>query len=51
MVSLCRHINKNDVDWQGLQNVFRQQYSKRGNTRKQLFHAWRSFSFMKILKQ
>ena len=34
-----------DVDWQGLQNLFRQQYSKIGNTREQLFHAWRSFSF------
>ena len=28
-----------------MQNVFRQQYSKIGNTREQLFHAWRSFSF------
>ena len=28
-----------------LQNLFRQQYSKIGNTRDQLFHAWRSFSF------
>ena len=26
-------------------NLFRQQYSKIGNTRKQLFHAWRSFHF------
>ena len=26
-----------------LQNSFRQQYSKIGNTREQLFHAWRSF--------
>ena len=33
------------IDWQGLQNVLRQQYSKIGNTREQLFHAWRSFSF------
>ena len=33
------------VDWLGLQNVFRQQYSKVGNTRELLFHAWRSFSF------
>ena len=36
------HIN---VDWQELQNLFRQQYSKIGNTREQLFHAWRSFNF------
>ena len=34
-----------NADWQGLQNVFRQQYSKIGNTREQLFHAWRSFNF------
>ena len=36
-----------NIDWQGLQNLFRQQYSKIGNTREQLFHAWRSFSFDK----
>ena len=34
-----------NVDWQGLQSLFRQQYSKIGNTREQVFHAWRSFSF------
>ena len=34
-----------NIDWQGLQNLFRQQYSKIGNTREQLFHAWRLFSF------
>ena len=34
-----------NVDIQGLQNLFRQQYSKIGNTREQLFHAWRSFKF------
>ena len=28
-----------NVDWVGLQNVFRQQYSKIGNTREQLFHV------------
>ena len=26
-------------------NLFRQQYSKRGTTREQLFYVWRSFSF------
>ena len=31
------------VDWQGLQNQFRQQYLKFGNTQKQLFPIWRSF--------
>ena len=32
-----------NVDWIGLQNSFRQQYSKIGNTREQLFHTWISF--------
>ena len=36
-----------NVDWQDLQNLFRQQYSKIGNTREQLFYAWRSFHFDK----
>ena len=34
-----------NVDWQDLQNQFRQQYSKIGNTREQLFHAWQSSHF------
>ena len=34
-----------NVDWQGLQNQFRQQYSKIGNTREKVFHAWQSFYF------
>ena len=34
-----------NVDEQGLQNLFRQQYSEIGNTREQLFHAWKSFNF------
>ena len=34
-----------NVDWPELQNLFRQQYSKVGNTCKQLFHTWRSFNF------
>ena len=37
-----RPINAN---CEGLQNMFRQQYSKIGNTREQLFHAWQSFYF------
>ena len=32
-------------DWPPLQNKFRWQYSKIGNTPKQLFHAWRTFKF------
>ena len=39
---LLRPIN---IDWLGLQNIFRQQYSKIRNMREQLFHTWRSFHF------
>ena len=35
------------LDWNGLQTQLRQQYSKIGNTREQLFHVWRSFCFDK----
>ena len=34
-----------EIDWQELQVLLRQQYSKIGNTREQLFHAWRSFHY------
>ena len=34
-----------NIGWPKLQNLFRQRYSKVGNTREQLFHAWRSFNF------
>ena len=33
------------VDWNGLQYQLRQQYSKIGHTREQLFHGWRSFHY------
>ena len=36
-----------NVNWLGLQKQFKQQYSKIGNTREQLFHAWQSFHFHK----
>ena len=36
-----------DNDWLTLQNKFRWQYSKIGNTPEQLFHAWRTFKFDK----
>ena len=36
-----------DNDWQALRNKFKWQYSKIGNTPKQLFHAWRIFKFDK----
>ena len=34
-----------DDDWPTLQNKFRWQYLKIGNTCKQLFHVWRTFKF------
>ena len=34
-----------DDNWPALQNKFRWQYSKIGNTHKQLFHAWRTFKY------
>ena len=34
-----------NTTWEQLQNLFRQRYSKLGNTHEQLFHAWRSFTF------
>ena len=35
------------IDLNGVQGQFRQQYSRIGNTREQLFHVWRSFHFDK----
>ena len=32
-----------NIDWLCLQDQFRQQYSKIGNIKEQLFHTWRSF--------
>ena len=44
---LCyQSLEPMNADWQELQNLFRQQYFKIGNTREQLFHAWRSFNFV-----
>ena len=34
-----------ETKWAQLQNLFRQRYLKLGKTCKQLFHAWRSFTF------
>ena len=34
-----------NTTWAQLKNLFRQRYSKVDNTCKQLFHAWRSFTF------
>ena len=38
-------LNLNNIDWLELQNTFRQEYSKLGNTLEQYFHQWRSFYF------
>ena len=39
------NIQQQQLNLEGLQDKFRQQYSKFGNTREQYFHAWRSFQF------
>ena len=39
------NAQQQQLDWACLQESFRQQYSKFGNTREQYFHAWRSFNF------
>ena len=39
-----------NTTWPQLQNLFRQIYLKLGNAHEQLFHAWRSFNLMRILK-
>ena len=39
------NIQQQQLNWDSLQECFRQQYSKFGNTREQYFHAWRSFQF------
>ena len=36
-----------ETTWLQLQNLFRQRYSKLGNTHEQLFHVWRSLTFDK----
>ena len=38
------HFRHLAVDWNGLQDQLKQ-YSKIGNIREQLFHAWRSFHY------
>ena len=39
------NIQQQQLNWEGLQDKFRQQYSKFGNTREQYFYVWRSFQF------
>ena len=38
-------IRNANLDWATMQECFRQQYSKFGNTREHCFHVWRSFQF------
>ena len=38
-------IRSTTVDWKGFKAQFRQQYSRIGNIKEQLFHAWGSFHF------
>ena len=38
-------IRQAQLDWPAMQEHFRQQYSKFGNTREQYFYIWRSFQF------
>ena len=33
------------MDWEALQECFRQQYSKFGSSREQYFHMWKSFHY------
>ena len=40
-----KSLRPRNADWASLQNLFRQQYSKIGNIREQLFCMWRSFHF------
>ena len=39
------NAQQQQLTWAGLQESFRQQYSKCGNTREQYFHAWKSIHF------
>ena len=33
------------MDWEALQEYYRDQYSKFGSSREQYFHVWRSFQY------
>ena len=46
----CESLRAINIDWIGLQNPFRQQYSKKGITREHLFHVWNHFILMKTQK-
>ena len=42
-------LGPTNIDWIRLQSQFREQCSKIGNTREQLFHAWRSCYVMQAV--
>ena len=44
------NAQQQQLNWAGLQEKFRQQYSKFGNTREQCFYVWRSFHFNEATK-
>ena len=48
MVSVLITLRKHNMGT--ITKLFRQSYSKLSNTREQLFHAWRSFTFDEIQK-
>ena len=39
------NVQQQQLTWAGLQDRFREQYSKFGNIKEQYFHMWRSFQF------
>ena len=41
----CKSLTQIANNWPTLQENIRKQYSKIGNTREQLFYAWRSFHY------
>ena len=41
----CETVRQVQLDWPSMQECFRHQYLKFGNTREQYFHIWRSLQF------
>ena len=41
------NVQQQQLNWEGLQDKFRQQYSKFCNTRERYFHAWNPSNLMK----
>ena len=42
------NAQQQQLNWAGLQEKFRQQYFKFGNTREQYFYVWRLFQFDEV---